>query len=122
DIRDIIPVTAGKDPETGVDVKAGALMGIMVPSGSHTIELSFFPNYMPLGILLTFVGLGGFVLLWYVIPKTRIGRGKVLEQGGEDDDYNGFDDDYVNLDSESEYDDFDFDKASRNGDTDASNR
>ncbi|MCL1903007.1 MAG: YfhO family protein [Oscillospiraceae bacterium] len=121
DIMDILPVTAGKDPETNVDIKEGALMGVMMPAGYNTIEFKFFPNRMPLGILLSFVGAGGLVLLWYLIEKRNNMKkikvnGKLLETAEEDDDYHGFDSDYINIESESEYEDFDFDKASKNGD------
>jgi uncharacterized membrane protein YfhO len=106
DIMEIV----GVKPE-GEDVDVGSLMAIMVPPGNNVIELKFFPQYMRLGIILFFVGVGGFVLLCFVMTKFERNR-RILEGGAiAADDYDGFDSDYVNLDS-MEYEDFDkFDKA-----------
>ncbi|MCL2754447.1 MAG: YfhO family protein [Oscillospiraceae bacterium] len=45
------------------DVDAYGFLALTVPAGQHTVELKFFPNMMPVGISLSFVGLAGILLL-----------------------------------------------------------
>ncbi|MCL2035903.1 MAG: YfhO family protein [Oscillospiraceae bacterium] len=42
---------------------AGGLIAISVPAGENVVEMKFFPNRMPSGILLTFAGIAGLIVL-----------------------------------------------------------
>jgi len=106
--------------KTEISEAAGGLMAVVVPAGNNTIELKFFPHRMPLGIILSLVGLVGFVLMLlmeYFITHVK----RELNEADDGtlitpvvvrkDDYDGFDPDYINLDSD--YDDFDFDQIEK---------
>jgi uncharacterized membrane protein YfhO len=53
------------------DIEHSAFIAVIVPPGVNTIELRFFPNMMPVGIALTFMGLAGFFLLGAVLGFMR---------------------------------------------------
>ena len=53
-----------------VDYKtiAGGFIGVSLTPGSHTVEMSFFPAGMPLGIILAIIGIG-FTVLFIMYEK-----------------------------------------------------
>jgi hypothetical protein len=63
----------------------------MVPAGSNTIELKFFPYRMPLGISLTFVGITGLLLLGAVLHFLRSKEESSPVPANVKDDYDGYD-------------------------------
>jgi len=101
-----------------VDIKevAGGLMAVHVPAGNGVVDLKFFPYRMPLGIALSLAGLFGMFVLGVVLTKWKTSVSEKSESASEKvvtdinntDDYDGFDSDYVNLDTGDE--DFNFDE------------
>jgi uncharacterized membrane protein YfhO len=57
--------------EEARDVPQQGFLALNVPAGENTIELRFFPNMMPLGIALTFVGIAGFLLMTAVLGMAK---------------------------------------------------
>lgn len=100
EIEELLEVIVGKDKGSAAEVRSGSLMGIKVPAGTNVIELKFFPNYMPLGIFLSFVGIGGVAALWYFMPQWQAKRRRKDELIATTDDYEGFDSDYVDCGKE----------------------
>jgi len=113
----------GKKVEVTEIRKEVGLIAITVPAGENTIDLKFFPNYMPFGIVLFFVGIGGFIGLNLFLTKYKEREQAILERqtGSKSrgrkrksralmnvrDEYDGYDPDYMDIDPED--DDFDFD-------------
>ena len=93
-----------------VQVHTPGLMAVVVPAGSAVVDLKFFPNRMPLGLILTFVGIAVLVVMIlierFMIRVIGIDTAVVAK-----DDYDGFDSDYINIDNE--FEDFDFDIAAK---------
>jgi uncharacterized membrane protein YfhO len=93
------------------------LMAIRVPAGNHQIELKFFPHRMQFGLILTFIGFAGLFIMSFFARLIRSDELEaVLATPSQDelskdvkDDYDGFDPDYIHIETE-EYEDFDFDK------------
>lgn len=48
---------------------AGALMGVPMTAGTHTVEMKFFPKGMKLGIVLSVLGVITLVLIWFLERK-----------------------------------------------------
>ncbi|MCL2632934.1 MAG: YfhO family protein [Oscillospiraceae bacterium] len=83
---------------------ADALIALEVPAGENIIEFSFFPNYMPVGISLSFLGASAVLFMNSIMFKLSLKRKRV---GIKRDDYDGYDEDYIDYDNE--YVDFNFD-------------
>jgi uncharacterized membrane protein YfhO len=80
----------------------GGLIGVNVPAGSHTVDLKFFPNQMPLGLCLTAAGIFGLVGLILLMGSLKARRKTEPSPAYLTDDYNGIDPDYIDLDSDDE--------------------
>jgi hypothetical protein len=112
---------------------AGGLIAIRVPAGENRIDMKFFPNYMPLGLILMFLGIAGYIGLNIFMGKYAAREKAILErQAGSKsrskkrrgvrlvnqvrDEYDGYDPDYVNIDPID--DDYEFDTDVKDDDKD----
>jgi uncharacterized membrane protein YfhO len=100
----------GRSEEEGI-----GLIAIVVPPGENRIDLKFFPNLMPYGIILFFAGIGGLVALSiflnrYTARETAIRERQAASKSRSKkrksvrvvnlvrDEYDGYDSDYVDID------------------------
>ncbi|MDR0197856.1 MAG: YfhO family protein [Oscillospiraceae bacterium] len=85
---------------------AGGLMAVDVPPGKHTVEMEFFPNYMPMGICLSLLGICLYTLLVSLAFRKASGKKAPVAE----DDCDGCDPDYSEYGADDA--DFDFDGLS----------
>jgi len=93
---------------------------IEVPAGQHTVTMTFFPNLLPFGISMTFLGISLIMLLNSILYKASVKHPKKESDIG--DEYDGYDADYVPVyeDDEEEqqlnFDDFGYDISDKEED------
>lgn len=61
-----------KEVQTEIDVVDYLFQGVQVPAGSHTLELTYFPNSLKAGIILSFLSIGFAIFYLYYSSNRNI--------------------------------------------------